>query len=52
MDDDSLDELVDRNLGPAGHPSLSPADLASDAGELPRCLHPSAPSWQSAAVLL
>lgn len=31
MDDDSLDELVDRNLGPAGHPSLSPADLASDA---------------------
>uniref|UniRef100_A0A8C3VYK3 PHD and ring finger domains 1 n=1 Tax=Catagonus wagneri TaxID=51154 RepID=A0A8C3VYK3_9CETA len=31
MDDDSLDELVDRNPGPAGHPSLSPADLARDA---------------------
>ncbi|XP_070639417.1 PHD and RING finger domain-containing protein 1 isoform X3 [Bos indicus] len=31
MDDDSLDELVDRSPGPDGHPRLRPAALASDA---------------------
>lgn len=33
MDDDSLDELVDRSPGPDGHRRLSPAALASNAGE-------------------
>uniref|UniRef100_A0A452TGQ9 PHD and RING finger domain-containing protein 1 n=1 Tax=Ursus maritimus TaxID=29073 RepID=A0A452TGQ9_URSMA len=33
MDDDSLDELVDRSPGPDGHPRLSPAALASNAEE-------------------
>lgn len=33
MDDDSLDELVDRSPGPAGRRRLSPAALASSAGE-------------------
>ncbi|XP_043778346.1 PHD and RING finger domain-containing protein 1 isoform X2 [Cervus elaphus] len=32
MDDDSLEELVDRSPGPDGHPRLCPAALASDAG--------------------
>ncbi|XP_026946407.1 PHD and RING finger domain-containing protein 1 isoform X13 [Sagmatias obliquidens] len=31
MDDDSLDELVDRSPGPDGHPRLRPAALTSDA---------------------
>ncbi|KAF4010065.1 hypothetical protein G4228_001286 [Cervus hanglu yarkandensis] len=31
MDDDSLEELVDRSPGPDGHPRLCPAALASDA---------------------
>ncbi|XP_029770795.1 PHD and RING finger domain-containing protein 1 isoform X1 [Suricata suricatta] len=31
MDDDSLDELVDRSPGPDGHSRLSPAALASSA---------------------
>ncbi|XP_052517832.1 PHD and RING finger domain-containing protein 1 isoform X1 [Budorcas taxicolor] len=31
MDDESLDELVDRSPGPNGHPRLRPATLASDA---------------------
>ncbi|XP_073745921.1 PHD and RING finger domain-containing protein 1 isoform X5 [Callorhinus ursinus] len=31
MDDDSLDELVDRSPGPDGHPRLSPTALASSA---------------------
>ncbi|XP_023510510.1 PHD and RING finger domain-containing protein 1 isoform X2 [Equus przewalskii] len=30
MDDDSLDELVDRSPGPGGHPGLSSAALAGD----------------------
>ncbi|XP_025308348.3 PHD and RING finger domain-containing protein 1 isoform X1 [Canis lupus dingo] len=33
MDDDSLDELVDRSPGPDGHRRLSPAALASNAEE-------------------
>ncbi|XP_030876393.1 PHD and RING finger domain-containing protein 1-like [Leptonychotes weddellii] len=33
MDDDSLDELVDRSPGLDGHPRLSPAALASNAEE-------------------
>ncbi|XP_022420966.1 PHD and RING finger domain-containing protein 1 isoform X4 [Delphinapterus leucas] len=33
MDDDSLDELVDRSPGPDGHPRLRPATLTSDAEE-------------------
>ncbi|XP_027436265.1 PHD and RING finger domain-containing protein 1 isoform X3 [Zalophus californianus] len=33
MDDDSLDELVDRSPGPDGHPRLSPTALASSAEE-------------------
>ncbi|XP_044236684.2 PHD and RING finger domain-containing protein 1 isoform X5 [Ursus arctos] len=33
MDDDSLDELVDRSPGPDGHPRLSPAALDSNAEE-------------------
>ncbi|XP_039077446.1 PHD and RING finger domain-containing protein 1 isoform X2 [Hyaena hyaena] len=33
MDDDSLDELVDRSPGPDGHSGLGPAALASSAGE-------------------
>ncbi|XP_073073491.1 PHD and RING finger domain-containing protein 1 isoform X3 [Manis javanica] len=32
MDDDSLDEPVDQSPGPDGHPRLSPAALAGDAG--------------------
>lgn len=35
MDDESLDELVDRSPGPSGRPRLRPASLASGAGELP-----------------
>eukprot|EP00070_Physeter_catodon_P034813 XP_028341707.1 PHD and RING finger domain-containing protein 1 isoform X5 [Physeter catodon] len=33
MDEDSLDELVDRSPGPDGHPRLRPAALTSDAEE-------------------
>ncbi|XP_059961618.1 PHD and RING finger domain-containing protein 1 isoform X5 [Mesoplodon densirostris] len=33
MDDDSLDELVDRSPGPDGHPRLCPATLSSNAEE-------------------
>lgn len=33
MDDDSLDELVDRSPGPDGRSRLNPAVLASSAGE-------------------
>ncbi|XP_066894035.1 PHD and RING finger domain-containing protein 1 isoform X4 [Kogia breviceps] len=33
MDEDSLDELVDRSLEPDGHPRLRPAALTSDAEE-------------------
>lgn len=40
MDDDSLDEPVDQSPGPDGHPRLSPAALAGDAGALPSHLSP------------